>query len=354
MAPKSTTRQQDVSDKTQDESSETKPKGSLESIVKDLVKKGKTRGFVTYDELNRALPTEEFSSEQIEDAMASISDLGIQLVESEEDEGEAEEAAAEGGEEKGTYQSSGNIGDDDTGRTDDPVRMYLREMGSVELLSREGEIAIAKRIEAGKEMMIGGICESPLAIEAMIAWYDALQKGDILLREVIDLDATFSGDDSDSSMASGDDDSESGDGENDGDGDSGDSEDEGGISLSAMEEQLMPQVFETFAKIQKTYKAMQKVQAVRIEAIAKGKEPSAADNKKYMTQRDTMVGLMNEIRLNNARIDQLVERLYKINRELVSNEGRMMRLAVDCGVKREDFIKEYFGGELDTRWLGRV
>ncbi|MEC7028360.1 MAG: RNA polymerase sigma factor region1.1 domain-containing protein, partial [Pseudomonadota bacterium] len=168
-----------------EEKGEVKVKGTLAQIVKKLVKTVKEKGFVTYDEINKAIPTEEFSSEEIEDAMSTITDVGIQLVESEDDLDEEEEK------EEGDYESGGNISSDDSGRTDDPVRMYLREMGTVELLSREGEIAIAKRIEAGKEMMIGGICESPLAIESLIAWYEALQKGDILLREVIDLDATY-------------------------------------------------------------------------------------------------------------------------------------------------------------------
>lgn len=339
------------SDKDREEGGETTstPKGSLEQIVKKLVKKGKEQGFITYDEMNKALPAQEFSSEQIEDAMATITDVGIQLVESEDDFEEAEETAeASEKEEKSEYESGGNINSDDTGRTDDPVRMYLREMGSVELLSREGEIAIAKRIEAGREMMIGGICESPLAIESLIAWYNALQKGDILLREVIDLDATYSGDD-DSSNADVSDESEEGESES---GD--DSGDEGGVSLSKMEEELLPQVFETFGKIQKTYKKMQKIQVERLESVVKGKEPPGPINKKYEGVKAEMVTLMNEVRLNNARIEQLVDRLYKMNRSLVGFEGRLMRLAIDSGVKREDFLEQYYGGEIDPKWTSKV
>ena len=359
-----TKKQVDGGEKDQDESGEGKPAGSLESIVKGLVKKGKERGFVTYDEINKALPAPDFSSEQIDEAMATLGDVGVQMVDSEDDL-DAEEAPE--GAEKEAYEGGGNIDDDDTGRTDDPVRMYLREMGSVELLSREGEIAIAKRIEAGKEMMVGGICESPLAIEAMIAWYEALQKGDILLREVIDLDATYGGDGeggaapdlsavggpTPSTPAAPREEREPGEGGEGGEGGE-ESEDEVGISLSAMEEQLMPQVFETFSKIQKTYKKMQKVQAERIEHLSKGKEPPAPVNKKYDGIKAEMVILMNEIRLNNARNEQLVERLYKINRNLIGHEGRLMRLAIDCGVKREDFLEEYFGDELDLRWLMKV
>ena len=352
MAPRSSIGQEsDVSKKeSTEEKGEVKVKGTLAQIVKKLVKTGKEKGFVTYDEINKAIPTEEFSSEEIEDAMSTITDVGIQLVESEDDLDEEEEK------EEGDYESGGNISSDDSGRTDDPVRMYLREMGTVELLSREGEIAIAKRIEAGKEMMIGGICESPLAIESLIAWYEALQKGDILLREVIDLDATYSdGDDSSSDMSDDDDDDsdeEKAEGE-EGEGDDGE-EDENNMSLSAMEEELMPQVFENFANIQKTYKKMQKVQQTRLDALSSGKEPADAANKKYVGLKEEMVVLMNAVQLNNARIDQLIERLYKINRELVSLEGKLMRMAVDCGVKREAFIEEYFGSELDPKWLSRV
>ncbi len=342
-------RQANVSEKEQEESGETRVKGSLETIVKKLVKQAKEKGFVTYDEVNKAIPAGDFSSEEIEDAMSMVTDLGIQLVESEDDLDSDDESDDE---EKSEYESGGNISADDSGRTDDPVRMYLREMGTVELLSREGEIAIAKRIEAGKEMMIDGICESPLAIESLIAWYEALQKGDILLREVIDLDATYSdGEESDSSDEDDDeDDAESAEGE----GEEDDCENDNSPSLSAMEEELIPQVFENFGKIEKTYKKMQKVQQTRLDALSAGKEPPESANKKYLELKEEMVALMNAVQLNNARIDQLVERLYKINRELVSLEGKLMRLAVDSGVKREDFMAEYFGSELDPKWLSRV
>jgi len=358
MTAKSNTKKSDAAtDKNQEQSTEAKAKESLGTVVKGLLKSGKARGFVTYDEIGKALPADDFSSEQIDEAMASLSDGGVQMVESEDDfetDGDEDERPGVDEDEKTNYKSGGNIADDDTGRTDDPVRMYLREMGTVELLSREGEIAIAKRIEAGKEMMIGGICESPLAIEAMIAWYDALQKGDILLREVIDLDATYGDTESAAEPAEAEDDeAESKEGE-DGESSDSDAEDEGGMSLSAMEEELLPQVFETFAKIQKTYKKMQKVQQPRLDALSKGKEPAAADNKKYVQIKDEMVSLMNEVRLNNARIDQLLDRLYKMNRGLVSCEGKLMRIAVDCGVKREDFLEEYYGGELDPKWLSKV
>ncbi len=214
-------------------------KGTLAQIVKKLIAKGKERGYITYDELNAALPAEDFTSEQIEDAMSTMSDVGIQMSDGGEEEAEEEKA-------EGEYESGGNISSDDTGRTDDPVRMYLREMGSVELLSREGEIAIAKRIEAGRELMIGGICESPLAIESLLAWYAALEKGDILLREVIDLDATYGTPEGATSAPAAaapavDDSAED-------NAEGGESDDADNPSLAAMEEELKPQVFESFSK----------------------------------------------------------------------------------------------------------
>jgi RNA polymerase primary sigma factor len=342
-----------VSDKQQnEEAQESRPKGSFAAIVKKLVTKGKDKGFLTYDEINKSIPAGEFSSEQMDEAMATFSDIGIQLVESEDDvseDGETE-AKEKDGEERGDYEAGGNIADDDTGRTDDPVRMYLREMGAVELLSREGEIAIAKRIEAGRELMIGGICESPLAIESMIAWYEALQKGDILLREVIDLDATYNGNpDEQPEMGE---EVEPEEPEEGAEGEEGD--DESNMSLAAMEEELAPQVFENFEKIKKTYKKMQKVQKERMEFISTGKKSPPAADKKYEDLKGDMVALMNEVRLSNPRIEQLINRLYTINRELVSLEGKLMRIAVDCKVKREEFLEHYYGHELDPRWLTKV
>ncbi|MEM6780306.1 MAG: RNA polymerase sigma factor RpoD [Pseudomonadota bacterium] len=347
-------------------------KGTLASIVKKLVAAGKEKGAISYDELNKALPAEEFTSDQIEDAMSTLSDAGVQLVESDDSD-----------EEDGDYESGGNISADDTGRTDDPVRMYLREMGSVELLSREGEIAIAKRIEAGRELMIGGLCESPLAIESIIAWYEALDKGDILLREVIDLDATYNDDPEDHSetgpptaeekeeakkaaeakkektkestkKADKDEEASNEDGEGESDGESDEDGEFDSLSLAAMEEELKPQVFEIFGKIKKTYKKIQTVQKDRIEALGKGKEPSADINKKYDKLKATMVELMNDVQLNNARIEQLIEALYKVNRELVSREGQLLRMATTAKVKREDFLEEYYGSELDPKWLTKV
>ncbi len=350
-----------------EENVDTPSKGSLEAVVKKLVKKGKDAGFLTYDQISKALPAEEFTSEQIEDAMATFSDIGMQLVESEDDVAEEDEAD----EKKDDYKSGGNIADDDTGRTDDPVRMYLREMGQVELLSREGEIAIAKRIEAGRELMIGGICESPLAIESIIAWNKALQDGDILLRDVIDLDATYNSGKAEEALeesAEEDDESKDEDDAEDGDdkeaegsedgNESSDKDDEeeedNTLSLAAMEEELAPQVYEVFGKIQKTYKKMQKVQKERLAALQDGKEAPESATKKYLKLKDDMVELMNDVQLHNSRIVQLIDRLYTMNRELVSLEGKMLRMATDCRVKREDFLENYYGSELDPKWFSRV
>ncbi len=327
---------------------------NMEEVLKRLSKKAKNKGFITIEEINQAIPQEKFSTEMIEEAMSSLNDAGVKVVDDAEVDAVVEEYEEE---EESDYESSGNIESDDTGRTDDPVRMYLREMGSVELLSREGEIAIAKRIEAGRELMIGGICESPLAIESIIAWHDALQNGDILLREVIDLDATYSegGEDDESSSEKEDYKNRADDEEPAGEDDeNGEEDDESNMSLAAMEEELFPQVSENFEKIKKTYKKMQAVQNDRLEALQKGEKPGTAVNKKYEDLKRQMVGLMNEVRLNNARIEQLIDRLYKMNRDLVSLEGRMLRMAVDCGIKREEFLKHYFGSELDPTWFDRV
>ncbi len=368
----------------------------LSGIISKLVAVGEKKGFVTHDQVNKALPTTSFSTEQIEDVMTSLVEQGIQVVQSEDEVAESEGAEGEregasSSEYESDYEAGGNIADDDTGRTDDPVRMYLREMGAVELLSREGEIAIAKRIEAGRELMIGGICESPLAIESIIAWYDALQKGDILLREVIDLEATYNqgpeGEDSEAPVAkfakeepepakpekekpgkkaalkatetskkgkaAREEEPEEPPQDPDADPE-GDMDDESNISLSAMEEELAPAVFEMFGKIHKTYKKMRKVQEERIEWLTKGKKPPVETDKKYNKLKEEMVRHMNDVHLNNARIEQLIHHLYSINKDLVGIEGKLMRLAVDSGVKRERFLEEYYGSELDKKWLSRV
>jgi RNA polymerase primary sigma factor len=328
--------------------------------IKKMIARGKERGYVTYDELNAALPPDQSSSEQIEDTMAMLSELGINVIEGEEQDDNANAGADLDGE---GSRAAGNLDDEDIGRTDDPVRMYLREMGSVELLSREGEIAIAKRIEAGREMMIGAICESPLTVRAIMQWHGALNEGKMLLRDIIDLDATLGGEPEgeegelgegeEAQLAEGEEEREGeaeGEGEGEGEGD----EEGSGMSLSAMEAALKPQVLETFEAVAATYGRLRKIQEERLQAIHRGEDLPRGTDKKYDKLRHELIELVNTVRLNNARIEQLVEQLYGMNRRLIGMEGKLLRLATDCKVKREDFLHHYFGHELDPNWADRV
>ncbi len=351
---KDTTPQQDADERSTD----------LSAIVKKLVAKGKSAGYLTYEEINESLPTEQYSSEQIEDVMAAFSDMAINVIDAadadddDDDKDTKKKTSKDDDEDTG---KSGAVKSEDLGRTDDPVRMYLREMGQVELLSREGEIAIAKRIEAGREMMIGGICEAPLAIQSVIAWYEALKENSILLREVIDLEAMYDSEGPGKSKkinnvdTDADDDSDDSDGESDSSSDDdSDDGDECALTLSAMELAIQPKIFEIFENIKKTWKKVEKVQAERLTAFQKGKEPDDKLTKKYRTLCEEMIQHMNDVSLNPARIDQLVQRLYQSNRELVTTEGKILRIAVNCKVKREEFLESYYGAELDPNWLKDV
>jgi RNA polymerase primary sigma factor len=324
-----------------------------------MVAKGKDRGYVTYDEINAALPPEQVSSEQIEDTMTMLSELGVNVVENED----AEEAQAKDGDEEETEtRTGGNLDDADIGRTDDPVRMYLREMGSVELLSREGEIAIAKRIEAGREMMIGGLCESPLTMRALIGWRDALMEGKMLLRDVVDLDATYGGK-FDADTADGEDDEASeavatADNEDEetppeGAVDGGEGE-EGSISLAAMEETLKPSVLMNLDEIAQLYKRLHKLQEQRLAAFKEGDEIAKPAERRYEKLRGEMVKAMDNVHLNNARIEYLVEQLYSLNRRLQAADGKLLRSAEHSGVKRQDFLDHHLGHELQPDWVSRV
>jgi RNA polymerase primary sigma factor len=337
---------------------------TIAASIKKMVARGKERGYVTYDEVNAALPTEQVSSEQIEDTLAMLSELGINVVESEESD---EAAAAEEGD--GDARAAGNLDDEDIGRTDDPVRMYLREMGSVELLSREGEIAIAKRIEAGREMMIGGLCESPLTMRALILWRDALNEGKMLLRDVIDLDATYGSAfaeepaaDEAATLAAAEaevEDPPEGEappegappGDETGEGEEGE---EASISLAAMEAELKPSVLATLDTIAQLYKKLHKLQEQRLAALQEGEEVTKQTEKKYEKLKEQMIEAMKSVRLNNTRIEHLVEQLYALNRRLVAAEGRMLRLAEASGVKRQDFLNHHIGQELAPDWTARV
>ncbi len=360
---------------------------TLNAAVKKMVAEGKEKGYVTYDNLNAALPPDQVSSEQIEDTMTMLSEMGINVVDSEDSE-EATAAKATTEKEPVVKGKSGNVDESDLGRTDDPVRMYLREMGSVELLSREGEIAIAKRIEAGREMMIGGICENPLTIRAIVQWHDSLIAEEMLLRDIIDLDATHGGgpgqamtdeeleeasrereaktqgkgkeDDKDDKKKE-DDKKAKGNGKDQeaekrssGDDDDDEDSEEQNLSLAALEAKLTPEVVDTFEKINKTYKKLYKLQIIRLEAIQKGGEIKPSQEKRYGKLRHDLVALMDDVHLNNARIEQLVEQLYGLNRTLIGFEGKLLRMATNSKIKREDFLDQYRDAELDPGWLRRI
>jgi RNA polymerase primary sigma factor len=362
---------------TREEAADAPLLDTLAAAIKKILARGKERGYLTYDELNAALPHDQVSSEQIEDTMTMLSELGVNLIESEESE---EPAAAEA--EEADSEVRGNLDDDDIGRTDDPVRMYLREMGSVELLSREGEIAIAKRIEAGREMMIGGICENPLTIRAIIGWRDALNEGKMLLRDIIDLDATYGSGFEQvpaeavviaPSEADPEPKAETGNGET-GNGETGNGEEppaelvgieselaveeaegeESSVSLAAMEAQLKPSALATFDAIAETHRRLRKLQDQRINALQKGEMLPRATERRYEKLKAAIIEDVKRVRLNNTRIEDLVEQLYDVNRRLVADEGRLLRLAESVGIRRPEFLQHYIGNELGANWLDHV
>src|SRR6187399_1242992 len=377
-----------------------------DAAVKKMIKQAKKRGFVTFDQLNEVLPSDTTSPEQIEDIMSMLSDMGINVSEAEEadSEDEKEEADDETDNElvEVTQKAVTEVKKSEPGeRTDDPVRMYLREMGTVELLSREGEIAIAKRIEAGREAMIAGLCESPLTFQAIIIWRDELNEGKVFLRDIIDLEATYAGPDAQKMQvpvvigpdgkpvpqavgtpvpgaphlqvvqtpappsapaaptpfkappANGEEEPKDP-GEAAAESDYDEDEMENSLSLAAIEAELKPKVVETFDTIADSFKRLRRLQEQDIEFRLKNSSLSPAQERKYKKLKEEIISEVKSLRLNQARIDSLVEQLYDINKRLVSNEGRLMRLAESYGVIREDFLKQYMGGELDPRWLNRV
>ncbi|MBC9206041.1 RNA polymerase sigma factor RpoD [Roseomonas aerophila] len=334
---------------TRDEAVEGALLDTLSAAVKKLVARGKERGYVTYDELNAALPSEQVSSELIEDTMAMLSELGINVVESEEaeeGEGTAKPAAkAEGAEEEEEEEegSTGNVNEETLGRTDDPVRMYLREMGSVELLSREGEIAIAKRIEAGRDAMIGGLCESPMTFQAILTWHEAVKDGRMLLRDVIDLEATAAADSPDVPPPAEAEEFEDGE------------EGEGmGLSLSALEEKLKPEALAAFEEIEGLYGKLHKMQLKRMEAYTAGGGLGTKTEQAYEAVRLELVALVEKVHLHNNRIEELVDQLKGLNRRITGFEGQVLRLAEASKVKRDDFLTHWRGAEIDPAWIDRV
>ncbi|MBN8845884.1 MAG: RNA polymerase sigma factor RpoD [Sphingomonadales bacterium] len=359
-----------------------------EADVKKLIARGKKRGYLTYDELNEALPQDEMSSEQIEDIMSAISDMGINIVESDEDV--QEEAEQETDDEVDVSAGTGSVSNpaiekkkETVDRTDDPVRMYLREMGAVELLSREGEIAIAKRIEAGRDTMILGLCESPLTFNAIIEWSNALNNGDMQLREIVDLEAMLSKDPAPENL---DDEGAEDDGEisektagvsfkdedeveeepeadgddEDGEGTSGkresfeEDEEDNTLSLAAMEELLKPDALEKFANITKSFKAFQKLQEARLESLSGGDEFPSASEKKYHKLREELTAQVESVQFHGTKIEYLVDQLYSYNRRLTALGGQMLRLAERHKVPRKGFLDNYVGRELEENWLEDV
>ena len=350
-----------------------------EASIKKLIARAKRRGFVTVDELNEALPQDQMSSEQIEDIMSAISEMGVNIVESDEDTESQEDDS-----------NVDEIGMDDNPkliteapkkketieRTDDPVRMYLREMGAVELLSREGEIAIAKRIEAGRDTMILGLCESPITFHAIIQWSEALNNEEMQLREILDLDAMLSkeppvekmeeenednGEISEETAGPSykdDDDIEEEEGESeDEDGEGGgrrreeEDEDDNTLSLAQMEAALKPEALEKFDRITKLFRKFEKIQAERVEALGHGDDFPAAKEKQYEKLREELTAEVESVQFHATKIEFLVDNLYAFNRRLTALGGQMLRLAERHKVPRKDFLDSYIGHELDDGWL---
>ena len=324
------------------------------AAVKKLLKNAKSEGFVNYKDINKVVNAEKYTSEQIEDLMSLISEMGISIIEGEADDQDESQSDTKSDSEKGKKKTSSD-------RTDDPVRMYLREMGTVDLLSREGEIAIAKRIEAGKEAMIEGLCESPLTFQAIIIWRDELNEGQVLLRDIIDLEASYIGPDAKnkkivkSKIDTVIDDKKDEENESSDESDSDDyNEYENNVSLAAMEADLKPEVFSIFDEISVKYKKLRTLQDKRNALKAKNSDLSAGQIKKYDEYTFDLKELMKGLSLNNNRIESLLDHLYDINKRLVSSELSLWRMANSSGVDRKDFLEEYYGNELDTGWVGRI
>nr|WP_314187675.1 RNA polymerase sigma factor RpoD [uncultured Brevundimonas sp.] len=329
--------------------------------VKKFIKQAKARGYVTMEELNKVLPSEEVTPDAIEDTLAMLSEMGVNVVEAEEDaqEQQSTDVAAAAG--TAVAETPAKAAYD---RTDDPVRMYLREMGSVELLSREGEIAIAKRIEAGRDAMISGLCESALTFEAIMVWRDELENNRILLREVIDLDATYGVLNPSSLPGAAQPESEEGeeaeekqvseDKPESDDDDEDDFDDGGGMSISALEAELRDGVMEVLNLIAADFGAFRQLQDKLVQARLRGETLSAKDEKAYQALTMSISDRLKTMKLNNNRIEALVEQLYAINKRLIGLEGRLLRLADSYGISRPEFLKAYFGSELDPAWTDRI
>ncbi|MEM9637425.1 MAG: RNA polymerase sigma factor RpoD, partial [Pseudomonadota bacterium] len=341
-----------------------------QAAVKKMIGEAREKGYITYDQLNTVLPPDQVSSEQIEDVMSMLSEMGINIIEDEDAEEEEAKGSTELTTTEGTREVTlGSGTSEKLDRTDDPVRMYLREMGSVELLSREGEIAIAKRIEAGRNTMIAGLCESPLTFQAITIWRDELLSEEILLRDVIDLEATFGNQmDEDGAVdepvvaADGTaEKKEEASPELDADGnpiardDDDDDDDQANMSLAAMEAALKPQVLEALDIIADDYVKLSEMQDSRISAtLNEDGTFSQSDEDLYQKLRSEIVLLVNELHLHNNRIEALIDQLYGINRRIMQIDSSMVKLADQARINRREFIDEYRGYELDPNWMERM
>ncbi|HET9630729.1 MAG TPA: RNA polymerase sigma factor RpoD [Novosphingobium sp.] len=353
-----------------------------EASIKKLIARAKRRGVITYDELNEALPQDQMSSEQIEDIMAAISEMGVNIVESDEDAVDPEEQRAEDQEDAEAVDERPDLvkKKETVERTDDPVRMYLREMGAVELLSREGEIAIAKRIEAGRDTMILGLCESPITFHAIIQWSEALNAGEMQLREILDLDAMLSKEPAPESLTDDAEDEEAEiseatagpsfkeEEEPEEEEEVSEDEDEDGIerrarrpveeeeedntlSLAQMEAALKPAALEKFAEITDLFRQFEKIQAERLEVLGLGGAFPEAKERQYQQLREDLTGKVESVQFHATKIEYLVDNLYAFNRRLTTLGGQMLRLAERHKVNRKDFLDAYVGRELDEGWL---
>ncbi|RFP88828.1 RNA polymerase sigma factor RpoD [Rhodobacteraceae bacterium 63075] len=339
-----------------------------QAAVKKMITAAREKGYITYDQLNQVLPPDQVSSEQIEDVMSMLSEMGINIIEDEEAEEEEQKAGELVTQSQKGELTLGGSGNEKLDRTDDPVRMYLREMGSVELLSREGEIAIAKRIEAGRNTMIAGLCESPLTFQAITIWRDELLSEDILLRDVIDLDATFDRSiDEDVEEAAtapvaanvASEPSKEDDTELDADGnpiakeeDDDEEEEQANMSLAAMEAALKPRVLDMLDRIADDYEKLSAMQDSRISAtLNEDGTFSDKQEKKYQKLRAEIVLLVNELHLHNNRIEALIDQLYGINRRIMQIDSSMVKLADQARINRREFVEAYRGRELDPTWF---
>ena len=318
---------------------------SHKQALREMIQIAKKHGYISYREINRTLPTDEFSSEQIEDILSSLSEMGVTVVDHEESEAEEEMEAAPAAPEPKDAAEKPKETADQASATDDPVRLYLREMGSVDLLSREGEIAIARRIEAGQQAMIQALCQSPLVFHAIAIWHDELREGKIFLREIIDLESSYSG------MESGRTDKDNAKTRRENSAHSDNSDMDGNPSMAAMEEKIKPQIFAILDEITKLWQKFRLLQESGIQLRREDKTLSPARQKRMTLLKEEIARSIQKLSFNHFAIKKLVDHLYNVHRNLVAIEGRLMRLAIKYGVERQDFLDNYATFEQSPSWL---